>query len=108
MLIADYVALVKRPLIFFKESFFLRTGIRWNAEIKFENIQSVETIKRFSTDKNPGTLNASADGYPNIYLQLKEPVKVLGFYGMSRKVSKIVFRVDEPETFVKSIPLQVE
>lgn len=106
LIVADLVALLRRPILIDNQELILRIGIRWNVEIPFSNIENIELIKRLPDEK--GVLKAvTISGY-NVLLSLKTPVLVNGFYGIRRETMKIAIMVDDEKRFEAEILRGIE
>ena len=93
-LVADLVASCKRPSFLTSADLHLRLGIRWQAIIPKPLILSVLSIHE-KPDKAPGLLNGMLLVAPNTLITLREPVEVLGPYGIRRTVSRITLFLDD-------------
>jgi hypothetical protein len=103
LLVADLMAIIKRPILLEDRQLLLRIGIRWNALIDLDNIREIRYIKNHSEagkDLLDCALNGSAS---NVLLDLYEPVTVSGFYGRSRQPRRIALHVDDEQAFITVI-----
>jgi hypothetical protein len=98
-IIADFVAMSKRPIFFEKDVLKFRVGLRWSAEIPISEIVDCQLIKNFKKDKS--VLNAAIIGNPNCLIVLKNPIVFTGIYGIRRIKSSVVFNVDNEKAFVE-------
>lgn len=101
-LIADFMAMKKRPILLEKDVLRFRMGLRWSALIPISNIDSVQLIKNYKKDTAQKTLNAALLGNPNCKITLKQPLTVKGIYGIKKTVSSIVFNVDDEKRFIEN------
>jgi hypothetical protein len=92
-LIADFLAMIRRPLIITEDSIYLRCGMRWRVIIPFEKISSMQSIKNFKDDSKE-YLNISAVKQPNALLITTELIEVKGLYGIIKLTNKIAFSID--------------
>lgn len=94
-LVGDYHAIRVHPIIITPERLYLRTGLRWRADIPMENVEGVE-IGSAKNPKAPDYLRASIL-WPRATLILKTPVEIHGLFGRKKKASRIGLSVDDPE-----------
>ncbi|MEO7313107.1 MAG: hypothetical protein ABIX01_22170 [Chitinophagaceae bacterium] len=102
-LLADFVAIVKRPVCISGEQLILRVGLRCNTEIQLTNIKHVVAVKNY---KNAAKdfCNARLIGCsPNILIELYEPVIVKGLYGKEKVALSIAINIDAPQLFINSV-----
>lgn len=99
-LIGDYHALRLHPIILRGETLFLRTGLRWRANLPLDNIVAIE---KFSAREQHGKeyLSLALFGAPRLVLHCKAPVLVQGLFGLSRFVTQIGLCIDEEKLFVE-------
>ena len=105
--ISDLASIIKRPVVFNNNKLFFRIGTRWNAIIKPEIIQSVESIRNFDKQKNKDTLNCALAGDPNIKITLTKPITFKSFYGIKKSSDKFVFNIDNEKEFIDEINLML-
>ena len=102
-LIGDIHAVRLRPTRIRDGILHFRLGLRWDAKISIASIQSVGTPEN---DDRPGGrehLKAILVGAPNLRIQLREPIRAVGFYGLLRRVRTIDLHVDDPDGFVAGL-----
>jgi hypothetical protein len=97
-IVADFVAMIKRPIIFENNLLKFRVGLRWSADIPVSEIIDCQLIKNFKKDKI--ILSAAILGSPNCLIVLKNPITVKGIYGIRRTVPRIAFNVDNEQAFL--------
>ncbi|MBN8694617.1 MAG: hypothetical protein J0L69_15590 [Bacteroidetes bacterium] len=103
-LLGDFIAIIRRPLsITESNTFYLRVGLRWNAEINISNVDSIVKESSKTEKIKVGGLNCVLVGNPDCILILKEPVVVTGYYGIKKVTNKILLSVDEPDSFIAEI-----
>jgi hypothetical protein len=100
-IIADYVAMSKRPIVFEKDVLKFRVGLRWSADIPISEILECQLIKNFKKDKT--ILNAAIIGSPNCLIALKNPMTFKGIYGIRRTISAVAFNVDDEKVFLEVV-----
>ncbi|MGD1889555.1 MAG: hypothetical protein ACFB15_02970 [Cyclobacteriaceae bacterium] len=79
---ADLMAVLKRPIILDQGKFYLRIGLRWQATISVDMIESVEPVPDTYT-KSKSVLNVALLASPNAKIIFRQPVTVQGMYGIS-------------------------
>lgn len=98
--IADYNALRLRPAYIIDKTLYLRLGLRWSAAIPLHEIEHIQQSRK-PLEKDSGHLDMTLLGTPNLILTLKAPVLVSGFYGITRRPSKIQIQIDQPADFLQ-------
>jgi hypothetical protein len=100
-LMADYSAMIKRPIVLENEMLLLRIGTRWVAEIPYHNIISVEAApKRINTEMAAHLTKLTSFGNGTVILELKQPTSLLGHYGIRKSAQKLLCSVDNPHNFI--------
>lgn len=102
LLIASYArSLPKRPVLVDSQHIHLRVGLFWRATTHRLNVETIRLV-HWNSSLDAHTLNAAKPlmTEPNLLLVLKEPVEVVGLYGIRRKVSRLAIYIDEPEAFI--------
>ncbi len=100
-IIADFSAMVRRPIVITKDLLYLRCGLRWRAVIPFEKIELIQPVKNFKDDSKE-YVNISSAKQPNAILVLKEPLEVKGLYWLRKTTYKISFCADDFKLIEKS------
>ena len=90
-----------RPVLLTLEGVRVRTGFLIDQLIPFESIARIETGFSGTQVRAPGSFNAALLAWPNILLVLDPPVQRPSLFKGSRAYSKIAFRLDDPEAFVR-------
>lgn len=103
-LVADYSAIKKRPIALGKDYMRLRVGLRWNSEIPYSRIESVE-IRTKQTNKSAekNMVKCVSFGEGTILLTLTENINLLGVYGMKKSASILICSIDSPQEFVATL-----
>jgi len=96
-LIGDLRALVLRPLRIERGVLLLRIGLRWEVDVALEAIVAVERPVK-SAGLKLGVL-----GTPNLALRLREPMEVLGPFGIRRTSDTLLLQVDDPEALAAAL-----
>jgi hypothetical protein len=96
-LIADLTSVLKRPVVISEGNLYLRTGLRWRAEIPLNKIESFEEYKAKTKDK--GILNISLIGESNVVIIFNDAVEFKGIYGIRKNVNKILLFIDDIKGF---------
>jgi hypothetical protein len=100
-MVADLIALTRRPIVIDNQQLTIRNGIRWHAIVDLDKIEKVELISRLPTDKD--IRKVATLGEPNLLLTLTEPIELTGFYGMRFQTKRLAILVDDRVLFVKSL-----
>jgi hypothetical protein len=100
-MVADLIALTRRPIVIDNQQLTIRNGIRWHAIVDLDKIEKVELISRLPTDKD--IRKVATLGEPNLLLTLTEPIELTGFYGVRFQTKRLAILVDDRELFVKSL-----
>ena len=98
-LIGDIHAVRLRPMRICEETLHLRMGLRWTASIPLASIRTVQDPDDEAQGRKSDYLKASLVGAPNRRIKLSEPVRAVGLYGVTRKVTTIDLHVDDPARF---------
>ncbi len=99
--IADFIAVIKRPVTIYKEQLILRTGIRWRIVTKKENILSVERVKNdIEADAFKGAVLKSSS---NLLLKFQQPVTIERLYRASIETDQVLLSLDNPEQFIDEL-----
>jgi len=77
-------------------------GLRWEAAIPREAVVGAERI--VAGEESPAdSLSIVVLGAPNVRLRFNRPVHLEGLYGISRVVSEVRLRMDDPDRFVRAM-----
>jgi hypothetical protein len=104
-LLGDYQALRLRPTVVTGDGIRLRLGLRWETELPFRAVRSVE---RAGEEPRREDLKMAVLGAPNVRLRLLESVSVYGFYGVRRTTRSILLAVDSPDRFVELVRARLD
>ena len=103
-LIGDYRAQRQRPIRLDRDRLRLCCGIRWDVEVPWHQVRSIERKPSFRTwSGRKDVLNLHVLGRPHFLIELERPVRAEGPYGVGRDVLKIGFNVDDPERFAERL-----
>lgn len=98
-------AIFLRPIEIADDKLFIRCGLLGDAEIDFENIESIEKIPlTFQAEKT--TLSLSPLGKftaSNLKINLLDKAVLNGVYGMKKEFKAILLSVDDAENFIEKI-----
>lgn len=106
--IGDYKAIKHYPIRVTKNHVYIRIGLRSKVDIEIDNIDTVsKSVKEDEKINYENILLMSASmSEPNIYIALKEKVKLKGLFGISKEVDKVALSLDEPSVFINDIFLK--
>lgn len=97
-----------RPVLMTPQGVRIRAGILIDRLVPLDTIASVETNFAGTDVRDPATLNAALIAWPNIVLRLNEPVARRSFLRRREPFSMIVFRLDNPEPFVRLLKWRLD
>lgn len=101
-LVADTVALVKRPLLIDQSQVLLRLGLRWRGSFPISEIDRVVTVTE-APPKNRATLNGCFLSTPNLLITCRQPIAIAGPFGIRREVRRIALFIDDRDAFVREL-----
>jgi hypothetical protein len=98
-LVGDYQAFRIRPMVINERGVDLRFGFRWSLTVPYSAVAAVEELpleraERLRRDRS--YLRLSILEEPDQIIVLREPIAAAGVAGMSRAVTSIGLRVDDP------------
>jgi hypothetical protein len=99
---ADLMAVLKRPIILDQGQLYLRIGLRWQATIPIDSIESIEPIPDTYT-KSKSELNVALLASPNAKITFNQPVIIQGIYGLNKTVSAVALPIDNYRNFEKTL-----
>jgi len=99
----DYRAIVARPMLMAPTHLSMRLGIRWEADFPIDQISQSSLLEPHRETRTRDILVAALLGQPNLKVRLKEPVEVIGMYGLRRTVGELWLRVDDAETLCEGL-----
>ncbi|MEM9672487.1 MAG: hypothetical protein AAF992_07825 [Bacteroidota bacterium] len=99
---ADLMAVLKRPIILDQGKLYLRIGLRWQATIPVDVVESVEPVPDTYT-KSKSVLNVALLASPNAKITFRQPVTVQGIYGISKTVSAVALPIDSYQDFQQAL-----
>jgi hypothetical protein len=97
-LVGDYHAIRLHPIVLGKTHLHLRTGMRWRAMISLADIAEIHSAK--CCEKKAGDyVSIALFGTPRLMIDLKQPIKVTGFWGVQKEAQCVAFTVDDEKRF---------
>ena len=109
LFIIAYLISVKQRLILIDDhEIKIRIGLLYTAQIKAENIKSIQLINASFTPKKT-VLNLAKPVFdqPNILLQLQEPVAFSTAFGIRKYYQEIALHIDQKEDFLESVKILI-
>ncbi len=113
-LLADCVAIIKRPIVLRQDHLAFRLGIRWNVEIPYSAISSVSLLQKVPQSRNEEGLqhqeavpSFSTLSAGNVVIACHTEIPFLGYYGRKKIVKVFTISVDNPSAFIKSISTKI-
>ena len=101
-LVADTVALVKRPLLIDQSRVLLRLGLRWQGSFPISEVDRVVTVTE-APPKNRATLNGCFLSTPNLLITCCKPIPIAGPFGIKREVQRIALFTDDRDAFIRDL-----
>ena len=88
-----------RPILVTAEALHVRSGVQWALEIPRTSIERIDFGRVAAPPKRtPGYLRATL-GQPNVMLELRQSMRAMGPYGITRNVQRIGLVVDDLAAF---------
>ena len=88
-----------KPVLLTEEGMRVRAGFLIDTTVPYAAIREVRGPLGSDEVKAKTTLNAAIFSWPEIVLELREPLSVPGLFGSSRLIDKVAFKLDEPAGF---------
>ncbi|NND72900.1 MAG: hypothetical protein HKN43_15085 [Rhodothermales bacterium] len=101
-IVGDFRAIQWRTTTIHEDRLEFRLGLRWNADIPFEQIERLIPATK-PVNRESGYLNASIIGDPDYLLELRAPIVCKGYYGFKKKVTRLGFRMDDRDAFEEGL-----
>ena len=105
--LGNYRAFSARPILLTSTDIHLRIGVRWEARVAIDSILEVKHHNA-QTQKSSDAFSLVVFGMPNLSIKLKEPVELIGMYGMRRKASEICIQVDEAPKLTNELQARLD
>jgi len=96
-------SLAKRPILLTATDLDIRTGVLIEARIPLTRIARVRQVADAGDLKRPGFLKASLLAYPNVLIEITEPVSAAVAFKRPRAVTTIGVHPDDPAAFVAAV-----
>lgn len=104
LLVADYNAMRLNPVLVDQAGVRIRYGLRISADVPFSEIANVTVAQGMEIPKEEWeTTVGPMFEQPNTAIELAQPLKVRGLFGIRREVGKIYLTLDKPEQFRQMI-----
>jgi hypothetical protein len=107
-LIGDFHAVRLRPVQISGGILHLRVGLRRTMSIPLASIAEVRAPVKDGQNERRDHLKAVLVGAPNRRIELTNPTRAIGFYGMTRRVTTIDLHIDEPARFDAAVDETVD
>lgn len=94
------------PILLDDNHLRIRLGFQCDINIPLHNIESIGTAKEIGIgEKIPKDVYMAYLRFdtPQFQIRLKEPVAVKGAFGLSKQISLVIIRVDEPQLFTTQL-----
>jgi hypothetical protein len=94
-----------RPILVTRDAIHIRNGLQWRLDIARDQVSRIELGKVDAPPKRtPGHLRA-APGRPNVLIELREPVRAHGPYGLTREVRCVTLALDDVAGFERALQM---
>jgi hypothetical protein len=97
--LADYRATHLRPILLDDETLYIRTGLRWTIQVPRARIVAIHK----KAPKSEPFLRATLPMMKPLWIELSEPVKAQGPYGIEKQARWISVAVDDAKAFQEAI-----
>ena len=100
-LIGDFHSIRVHPIIVAPGMLYLRTGLRWRADISLENVAEI----RPGSPENPKASDyvRASVLWPRASIVLNQPIEVHGLFGRKKIARRIGVSVDDPDSLRSAI-----
>lgn len=95
-LIAHINAVRRQPLLIDDNRLIVRIGIIWRASIALDTIRDMTTQQTINSSTDSVNLAKPLLSAPNVLLELEEPIRLEGVYGINRTTRRLALYVDDP------------
>ena len=102
-----FIALMKGfrlyPILLKADGVQVRGGSMIDMHVPFDTIAGIDPAITDAETREMDVLNAAILSHPNVILRLARPLEYRGFFGKSRMVNRVAFRLDEPGPFLAAL-----
>ena len=100
---ADWRALRTRPTVLSGRALHVRAGLRWSVDVPLSAIETIYHVRRALPSDRPTVV--ATPGAPAFAIDLRQPVRARGPYGIRRAVTRVAIGADDPQAFVQAMDL---
>jgi hypothetical protein len=93
-LVGDFQAARLNPSLSADAGLHLRTGLRWSADLRWTDIVRIQ-----DGPPTEPSVRMALFGKPDLWLECREAMVVVGLFGMERRVRFLGLGLDDPEEF---------
>ncbi len=101
-LLGDFQAARLNPSLLTESHLYLRTGLRWQADLALEEIIAVH-----SQSPSEKYVKMVMFGSSDLWLECSEPILVRGIFGIERRVKFVGLGLDDPDGFRKEVQSRI-
>jgi hypothetical protein len=95
-ILGDFQATRLRPLVVDADVLRVRVGLRWSLDIPYELVESIRLVTNPPPPKRAANhLHAALLTRPQFLLELRQPLRALGPYGIEKEVRTVAIAVDD-------------
>jgi hypothetical protein len=94
---------VLRPILVTSDDIQVRNGLQWRLDIPRAQIQRIDFGKVSAPPKRARDHLRTAPGRPNVLVELREPLRAIGPYGLTREVRRVSLVLDDLAGFQRAI-----
>jgi hypothetical protein len=106
--VGDYRAMGARPIRVTEQYLQLRVGVRWEADIALDQIALVESNTSMNESLSRGAAKLGMLSQSNLHLTLKEPVEIIGMYGLKKVSKDIWLQVDRANELCRLVQSKMQ
>lgn len=101
-LLADFVALVKRPSMLYRDQFYFQMGLRWSAVIPLNQVSRAEKLA-YNLD-TAGMMQCAVQKHSaNVVVYFTEAHTVTGLFGMKKTGQALILNADDPAALIRAL-----
>ncbi|WP_313919764.1 hypothetical protein [Tahibacter sp.] len=104
LMFGHYRATLRCPVSLDSDTLYLRYGLAVaEAAVPLAAVAQATPCRDDLPRRAPGVLRLNEAGTPNVHISLHEPVVVVGWFGIERRVDTIVLGIDQPREFLAGL-----
>src|SRR6185369_11641573 len=91
------------PILVIRDEIQVRNGLQWRLDIPRTAIERIEFGKVKVPSKRMRDHLRGAPGRPNVFIELRAPLRAFGSYGRTRDVRQVSLALDDVANFQKAV-----